>query len=129
MTQIIIAERLYRARGNSPVIARIYAPVRAPRSHEIGRPSEWLCWVEIEGLGTPFRDRVIGTDSFQALELGLHLLCAQLDAVGTTLSFLDGREGDTDTPLIVFWPFGSEGRTDIRRCVQAKFREELDRRQ
>jgi Domain of unknown function (DUF6968) len=128
MTEII-AERLYRARGNIPVVARIYAPVRAPRGHKIARPSEWLCWVEIEGLETPFRNRVIGCDSFQALELGLHLLCSQLDEVGATLSFLNGREGNTMTPMIVCWPFGSEGKADIHRYVQAKFKEELKRRQ
>jgi hypothetical protein len=127
MTQITIAERLYRARGDTPVVARIYAPQKAPPP--IARSSEWVCWVEIAGLETPFRDTVIGIDSFQALELGLHLLCSQLDAVGATLSFLDGSEGDTRTPMIVFWPFGSEGKTDIRRYVQTKFREELDRRQ
>jgi hypothetical protein len=125
MTQII-AERLYRARGNIPVIARIYAPERAPQT--IARSSEWVCWVEIEGLETPFRDRAIGSDSFQALELGLHLLCSRLDEVGTTLSFLNAREGDTMTPMIVSWPFGSEGKADIHRYVQAKFKEVLDRR-
>jgi hypothetical protein len=126
MTQII-AQRLYRSRGNTPVVARIYAPQRAPQA--IARSSEWVCWVEIEGLEAPFRDRVIGSDSFQALELALHLLCSQLDEVGATLSFLNGREGDTMTPMIVFWPFGPEGKADIHRYVQSKIKEELDRRQ
>ena len=77
----------------------------------------------------PFKKRAIGDDSFQALELGLRLLCSQLDEVGSTLSFLNGREGDTMTPMIVCWPFGSEGKTDIERYVQTKFKEELERRQ
>ena len=97
MTQII-AERRYRARGNIPVVARIYAPQRSA-----AHPSEWLCWVEIYGLETPFRERAIGDDSFQALALGFRLLCSQLDEVGTTLSFLNGPEGDTMTPMMAVW--------------------------
>jgi hypothetical protein len=123
MTQII-AERRYQARGTIPVVARIYAPQRSA-----AYPSEWLCWVEIAGLGTPFKERAIGDDSFQALVLGLRLLCSQLDEVEPTLSLLIGPDGDTTTPMIVCWPFGSEGKLDIERYIQTKFKEELDRRQ
>ena len=124
----IIAERLYRRRGNIPVIARIYAPVRAPRNHDIAGPSEWLCWIEIEGLETPIRKRAIGVDSFHALESGLYLLSGYLEKNAATLSFLNGPEGHTGTPLIIEWPFGSEGKADIERYVQTKFKEELERR-
>jgi hypothetical protein len=124
----IIAERLYRKRGGAPVIARIYAPVRAPRNHEIARPSEWLCWIEIEGLEAPIKQRAIGVDSFQALELGLYTVSGYLEKNAATLSFLNGPEGHTATPLIVEWPFGSEGKADIERYVQVKFKEELERR-
>jgi hypothetical protein len=124
----IIAERLYRRRGNIPVIARIYAPVRAPLGHEVARPSEWLCWIEIEGLETPIRDRSIGVDSFQALELGLYSVSSHLEKHAATLRFSNGPEGHTATPLMIEWPFGSEGKADIQRYVQIKFREELERR-
>jgi hypothetical protein len=124
----IIAERLYRARGNIPVVARIYAPTRAQLSERNARPSEWLCWIEIEGLETPIRERSIGVDSFQALELGLYTVSSHLEKRAATLSFLNGPEGHTGTPLIIEWPFGSEGKADIERYVQTKFKEELERR-
>jgi hypothetical protein len=124
----IIAERLYRRRGNIPVIARIYAPVRAPRNHEVARPSEWLCGIEIEGLETPIRDESIGVDSFQALELGLYAVSSHLEKHAATLRFSNGPEGHTATRLMIAWPFGSKGKADIEQYVQIKFKEELERR-
>jgi hypothetical protein len=127
MTQII-AERLYRMRGNTPVVARIYAPVRAHLVERNARLSEWLCAIEIEGLEAPIKDRAIGVDSFQALELGLYTVSSHLEKHAATLSFSNGPEGHTATPLMIEWPFGSEGKADIKRYVQVKFKEELERR-
>ena len=99
----IVAERLYRARGNIPVIARIYAPQR------IARSSEWSCWIEIEGLATPYRKESIGVDSYQALESGMYLFSSHLDKVAATLTFQNAPEGHTGTSLIVAWPLGAQG--------------------
>jgi hypothetical protein len=79
-------------------------------------------------LETPIRKRAIGVDSFQALELGLCLLSGYLEKNAATLSFLNGPEGHTATPLIIGWPFGTEGKADIERYVQTRFKEELERR-
>ena len=117
----IIAERVFKQRGGAPVVARIYAPQRIERS------SEWLCWVEIEGLETPFKKRAIGVDSLQALNLGLRLLYTKLDTIAETLSFLDGPEGDTMTPLIVD-SLGPAGKAEIDRYVKDKVKAELERR-
>jgi hypothetical protein len=118
----VIAERQFKQRGGARVVARIHAPQRIERS------SEWLCWVEIEGLKTPFKKRAIGVDSFQALDLGLRLLYRNLDKIAKTLSFLDGPEGDTMTPLIVDWPSGPAGKAEIDRYVKEKIKAELERR-
>jgi hypothetical protein len=118
----IIAERKFKQRGGASVVARIYAPERIEGS------SEWLCWVQIEGLETPFKKRAIGVDSFQALDLGLRLLYRNLDKIGKTLSFLDGPEGDTMTPLIVDWPSDPAGKAEIDRYVKDKVKAELERR-
>jgi hypothetical protein len=117
----IIAERQFKQRGGAPVVARIYAPQRIERS------SEWLCWFEIEGLETPFKKRAIGVDSFQALNLGLRLLYTKLDTIAETLSFLDGPEGDTMTPLIVD-SLGPAGKAEIDQFVNDKVKAELERR-
>ena len=119
MTEII-AERIFRRHGGTPVAARIYAPQR------MGRSSEWSCGVEIEGLEAPFKKRVVGVDSFQAMELGLRLLCAHIDKVAPTLTFLDGPEGDAGTPLIVSWSYSPALKAEVHRLIDGKIKEELD---
>lgn len=119
----IIAERQYKKRDGALVVARIYAPQRIEGS------SEWLCWVQIEGLEIPFKKRVIGVDSFQALHLGLRLLYGNLDKAAKTLSFLGGPEGDSMLPLIVDWPFGPAGKAEIDQYVRAKLKHESERLQ
>jgi hypothetical protein len=116
----IIAERLFKTRRGAPVAARIYAPRRMERS------SEWSCKVEIEGLESPLEKRVIGVDSFQALELGLCLLCRHIDKIAATLTFLNGPEGDAATPLIVPWSFSPPLKAEVYRLIDGKIKEELD---
>src|SRR4051812_674715 len=108
MTEMI-AERLFRMREGTPVAARIYAPQR------IGRSSEWSCKVEVEGLESSFEQEGVGVDSFQALYSGLSLLCARLDKVAATLTFLDGREGDAGTPLIFPWSFNPSLKAELNQ--------------
>jgi hypothetical protein len=79
-------------------------------------------------LESPIRDRSIGVDSFQALELGLYSVSSHLEKHAAILRFSNGPEGNTATPLMIEWPFGSEGKADIERYVQVKFKEELERR-
>jgi hypothetical protein len=114
----IIAERIFVKRGGARVTARIYAPER------IARSTEWSCRVEVEGSEIPFKKRLTGVDSLQALNLGLRLLYTHLDKIATTLTFLGGPEGDTMTPLIVEWPFGPAGKAEIDRYVKAKLKAE-----
>jgi hypothetical protein len=114
-----IAERLFRTREGTPVVARMYAPER------MGRSSEWSCKVEVEGLEPRFEQAGVGVDSFQALYSGLRLLCAHLDKVVATLTFLDGREGDAGTPLIVSWSFSPSLKAEVNRLIEEKIKEEL----
>jgi hypothetical protein len=116
----VIAERRYATRSGASVTARIYAPQRMQQS------SEWSCGIEIEGPGSRSEERVIGVDSFQALELGFHLLCSRLDKMAATLSFQGGPEGDVDTPLMVTWSFSIALKEELYRLIDEKITEELD---
>src|SRR5262245_24706040 len=109
-----IAERLFRTVNGTPVVARIYPPER------MGRSSEWSCKVEVQGLEAPFEKSGIGVDSFQALSSGFRLLCAHLDTVAATLTFLDGKKGDIGTPLIVSWSSSPLLKADVCRLLERK---------
>ncbi len=119
MTEII-AERQFRTHEGALVAARIYAP------HSMGQSSEWSCQVEIEGLEAPYEYAAIGVDSFQALYLALRALCAHIDEAAATLMFLDGRQGDAGTPLIVPWSSSPSLKAEVYRLIEAKIREELE---
>lgn len=116
----IIAERLFRSRKETPVVARVYAPER------IGKSSEWSCKIEVKGLEPPYEATSIGVDSFQALYSGLRVLCAHLDKSAATLSFLDGDEGDIDTPLIVSWSYGLSLKAEVHRLINGKITASFD---
>jgi hypothetical protein len=120
MTEMMIAERLFRTHEGTPVVARIYSPER------MGQSSEWSCKIEVEGLEPRFEQASIGVDSFQALYGGLRQLCAHLDKVATTLTFLDGREGDVGTPLIVPWSFTPSLKAEVYQLILGKIKEELE---
>ena len=92
----------------------------------MGKSSEWSCKIEVKGLEPRFEQASIGVDSFQALYGGLRLLCAHLDKVATTLTFLDGREGDVGTPLIVPWSFTPLLKAEVYRLIERKIKEELE---
>lgn len=116
----VIAERSLQTREGTPVVARVYAP------EKIAQSSEWSCKTEIKGLEVPYEATSIGVDSFQALYLGLRVLCAHLDKSAVTLSFLGGQEGDLDTPLIVTWSYGPSLKTEVSRLINEKVKEELE---
>ena len=116
----IIAERLFQAREGGPVVARIYAPER------MGQSSEWSCKVAISGLDVPYEETVIGVDSFQAVYLGLRLICTQIEKVASTLRFLDGEEGDPCTPLIYPWSYSPSLKAKMYRLIDEKIKEELN---
>ena len=115
----VIAQRLFRKGKGSAVVARIHAPERMPDS------SEWSCKVDVQGLEARYEQVAVGVDSFQALCLGLRLLCAHLDKFAASLRFLDGREGDTGTPLIVPWSFSPSLKAEAYRLIDGKIKDEL----
>jgi hypothetical protein len=115
----LVAERIYRnVATNSDVVARLFAP------EPIGE-SEWHCRVEIQGMERPVDSRIVGIDSFQALCLGLQLLCKLLASEETSLAFLDGQPGDADIPLIASCCF-PQTRSEALRFIKQKDRELLD---
>jgi hypothetical protein len=116
----VIAERRFATRSGALVAARIYAPEKMQQS------SEWSCRIEIEGPGSRSGERVIGVDSFQALELGLHLVCAHVDKIAATLSFQGGPEGDVGTPLMVTWSYSPALKEELYRLIEERITEELD---
>jgi len=115
----VIAQRLFRTRKGTGVVARVHAPEKMPHS------SEWSCKVDVKGLEAPFEQAGIGVDSFQALCLGFRLLCAHLDKYAATLRFLDGKEGDVGTPLIVPWSFTPSLKAEAYRLIDGKIKQEL----
>jgi len=116
----VIAERFFRTRSGTAVVTRLYAPERMAQS------SEWSCKIDISGLEAPYEQTAIGVDSFQALFLGLRLLCAEIDKRAATLSFLDGGEGYTGTPLILPWSYSDSLKAQVHRMINEKVKEELD---
>lgn len=117
---IPVAERRFRTRNGTAVVARLYAPERMAQS------SEWSCKINLAGLEEPYEQIAIGVDSFQALCLGLRLLCAEIDKRAPTLSFLDGSEGYTGTPLILPWSYSGALKAQVHRMINEKVKEELD---
>lgn len=115
----VIAQRLFRTRKGTAVVARVHVPQKMPHS------SDWSCRVDVKGLQTPYEHAAIGIDSFQALYLGLRVLCAHLDKFAETLSFLDGKEGDAGTPLIVPWSFSPSLKAEVNRLIDGRIKEEL----
>ena len=118
----VIAQRLFRTRKGTAVVVRMHAPRKMPRS------SEWSCKVDINGLEAPYEHAAIGVDSFQALYLGLRVLCAHLDKLESMLSFLDGKEGEVDTPLIMPWSYSSALKSEVYRLINEKVSEEVGNR-
>jgi uncharacterized protein DUF6968 len=115
----IVAERTYRnVASNTDVVARLFAP-------EPADDSEWHCRIEIQGLKSPIDKMIIGSDSFQALCLGLQLLCKFLASEEASLAFLDGEPGDADIPLITSCCF-PQTRIDASRFILERDRELLD---
>jgi len=115
----VIAQRVFRTRKGTAVVVRIHAPRKMPKS------SEWSCKVDIKGLKAPYEHAAVGVDSLQALYLGLRVLCAHLDKLEPTLSFLDGKEGEIDTPLIMPWSYGPVLKSEMYRLINKKIREDL----
>src|SRR5262249_49012811 len=118
----VIAERVFRTSEGSSVVAKVHAPEKMAQS------SEWSCRVEIQGLEAPVEKLAIGVDSFQALYLGIHLLSVQVDKSAATLTFLDGKAGECDTPLIMPWGFSSSLKAEMYRLIEERIMAELDSR-
>ena len=116
----IIAERSFRTPDGKPVVARVYRP------EKIGGSSEWSCKIEVQGLEAPFEQSSIGVDSFQALYLALRGLCVHLDKIADNLLFLDGKAGDSGTPLIMPWSFGGSLKAQVYELIQEKIEDELN---
>jgi hypothetical protein len=78
--------------------------------------------------GSPFEQSTIGIDSFQALFSALRLLCVHLDRYAEGLTFLDGRLGYPETPLIVPWNFAASQKAEVSRLIDSKIEEILNSR-
>jgi hypothetical protein len=114
-----MAERTFRdAHSREPIIARMYVP------EKLGE-QRWSCRIEIEGLDQPFTAGVSGTDSFQALYLGLLRLCKHLQEHENHLVFLDGEATACSFPLIMPWDFGAPLRAEVYRLIEQKILEHL----
>jgi len=116
----IIATRHFRTSKEGRVVARIYAP------EPIAKTSEWSCKIGLSGLDASYEQVAIGVDSFQALYLGLRLLCTEIDKRAATLRFLDGDEGDLDTPFILTWSYGPALKEEVRRLINGKIKDALE---
>ncbi|WP_257164539.1 DUF6968 family protein [Bradyrhizobium sp. SRS-191] len=115
----LVAERSYRkVATNSDVVARLFAPERV-------NDCEWRCRIELHGLTSPVDRSIIGGDSFQALYLGLQLLCRLLADDEAELASLDGASGDADIPLVTSCCF-PQTRTEALRFVTQRDQELLD---
>jgi hypothetical protein len=121
MTEIV-AERL--SASSAIQIPEHALPQESMGPKRIGKSSEWSCKIEVQGLAVPFEMSVVGVDSFQALYLGLRLICAHLEKHEVSLSFLDGRPGDGALPLIAYCPPSSKA--EAYRFIEGKIRDQLD---
>jgi hypothetical protein len=116
----VIAERSFRTPDGKPVVAKIYRPEKLDNS------SEWSCRIEVSGLPSSLDLKSIGVDSFQALCSALRVLCVHLDKMADNLIFLDGRAGDSVTPLIMPWSFSPSLKAQVYRLIQEKVEDELN---
>jgi hypothetical protein len=119
MMTAVVAERILRhATAGTDVVARIFVP------EPINGTSEWSCRIEIQGLENSFERPIIGVDSFQAMVLGLKLLCTYLEKHEAHLAFLDGAPGDIGLPLIASCCV-PETKAEAYRFIREKDRELL----
>src|SRR5262245_25592596 len=112
----VTAERIFRTAEGMPVVARIYAPEKSDQR------SEWSCRIEVQGLEAPFEQSALGIDSFQALYLGLRLLCVHLDKITATLTFSEGKAGECDTPLVMPWPSSPSLKAEVYELIIGKMK-------
>jgi hypothetical protein len=80
----------------------------------------WSCKIEVSGLESPFEQTIMGGDSFQALYLGLMVLCRHLEKYESSLRLTNEGEADAGLPLISICP--AAAKSDVHHFILEKIR-------
>ncbi len=110
----VIAIRQFTLRG-SPRKA-VVVKLGIPRK-DMQKGGDWLCPIQVRGLGDPTVKHIHGIDAFQALIMALECVRAHLEPRRGQLSWAAGEKGQTGFPRYVPDIFGQKFSMKVNKFI------------